>query len=189
MHERNAGLESGDLGDEGEIGDFLHGIGGKHGPAGGAAGHDVGVVAEDGERVGGQGAGRDVHGGRGEFTGDLEHVGDHEQEALRGGKCGAESTSLQCAMKRAGRAAFALQFFHDGQCAPDIFLAFRAPLIGPLGHRRRGGDGVDGDDFGETIGDRGGGLVAIENYHFSSLISVHSFRMPHSAAQGDQPLE
>jgi len=103
-------------------------------------------------------------------AGDLEHVGNHEQEALRGGECGSESTGLQCTMKGTGSAAFTLQFFHDGQCAPDISLSFRAPLIGPLGHWRRGGDGVDGDDFGETIGDRGGGLVAIKNNHFSSLL-------------------
>ena len=168
VHERNAGLEGGDLGDEGEIGNFLHGVGGKHGPSGGAAGHYIRMVAEDGERVRGQGAGGDMHGGRGEFTGDLEHVGDHEQEALRGGEGGSESTGLQCAVQRAGSAALALQFLHDGQCAPDIFLSLRAPLIGPLGHGGRGGDGVDGDDFGETIGDRGCGLVAIKNYHFSS---------------------
>ena len=184
MDERNAGLEGSDLRDQGEIVDFLHGVRGQHGPAGGAACHDVGVVAEDGERVGGQGAGRHVHGGRGELTGDFEHVGDHQQQALRGGEGGSKCTRLQCAVERAGGAALALQFFNDGQCAPDISLPLGAPLIGPLGHGGRGGDGVDGDHFGETIGNRSGSLVPIENYQFS----VHSFALPHSAAQGNQPL-
>ena len=120
--------------------DFLHGVRREHRPAGGAARHHVGVVAEDRERMRGQGAGGDVHGGRGQFTGDLVHVGDHQQQALGGRKRGGECTGLQCAVQGAGSAAFALQFFHDGQCAPDILLPFRAPLIGPLGHRRRGGD-------------------------------------------------
>ena len=125
--------------------------------------------------MGRQRAGGHVHGGRGEFTGDLEHVGDHEQEALGGGECGSKSTSLQCTVERAGGAALALQFFHDGQCAPNIFLPLRAPLISPLGHRRRGGNGVDGDDFGETISNRSGGLVSIKNYHFARcFLFTHS---------------
>ena len=129
-------------------------------------GHHVRVIAKDRERVRGQSAGRDVHGGRGQFAGNLVHVGNHQQQALRGGESGSECTGLQCAVECARGAAFTLQFFDDGQRAPDIFLAFRAPLIGPLGHGRRGGNGVDGDDFRETIGNGGCGLVTIENHHF-----------------------
>ena len=161
MNERNARFEGGDLRDERHVGHFLHGVRREHRPAGGAAGHHVGVVAEDRERMRGQGAGRDVHGGRGQLTGNLVHVGDHQQQALRGGEGGGKCAGLQCAVERASGAAFALQFFHDGQCAPDILFALRAPLIGPLGHRRRGGNRVDGDDFGETIGYRGRSLVPI----------------------------
>ena len=55
----------GGLGDERDVHDLLHRVGGQHAEAGGAGGHDVAVVAEDGERVGGQGAGGDVeHRGR-----------------------------------------------------------------------------------------------------------------------------
>ena len=72
MDEGNAGFEGGDLRDERQVGNFLHGVRGQHGPAGGAAGHHVGVVAEDRQRVRGQGAGRDVHRGRGELTGNLD---------------------------------------------------------------------------------------------------------------------
>ena len=88
----------------------------------------------------------------GEFAGDLVHVGDHQQQALRSRKRGAECTGLQGTVEGTGCAAFTLQFFDDGQCAPDVLLPFRAPLIGPLGHRRRGGDRIDRDDFGESIG-------------------------------------
>ena len=133
----------------------------------------------------GQRARRDVHRGRGQLTGNLEHVGDHQQQALRGGKRGAECAGLQRAVQRAGRAAFALQFFHDGQCAPDVLLALRAPLIGPLGHRRRGGDGIDGNDFGETIGDGGRGLVPIHNHHLNHrVLFTHSLCLiTHPAAK------
>ena len=119
--------------------------------------------------------------GRGQLAGDLEHVGDHQQQALRGGEGGGEGPGLQCAVQRAGSAAFALQLFHDGQCAPDVLLALRAPLIGPLGHGGRGGDGVDGDDFGEAIGNGGRSLVPVHN-HVESQFLVHSFASLHSAA-------
>ena len=161
MNERNARLEGGDLCDERHVGDFLHGVRCEHRPSGGAASHHVGVIAENRKRVGGQGASRYVHGGRRQFTGDLVHVGNHQQQALRGRKRGAECTGLQRTMQCAGSAAFTLQLFYDGQCAPDILLPFRAPLIGPLGHGRRGGNRIDCNDFGETIGYRGSRLVPI----------------------------
>jgi hypothetical protein len=41
------------LGDEGEVHDLLHRGRAEHGKAGGPAGHDVGVIAEDGEGLGG----------------------------------------------------------------------------------------------------------------------------------------
>ena len=177
MNERNARFERGDLRHQRQVGNFLHGIRRQHRPAGRAAGHHVGVVAKDRERVRGQRARRNVHRRRGQLAGNLEHVGDHQQQALRGGKRGAEGPGLQRAVQCAGRAAFALHLFHNGQCAPDILLPFRAPLIGPLGHRRRGGDGVDGDDFGESIGNRGRSLVPVHNHGGNhSLWFTHSLR-------------
>ena len=70
------------LADEGEVVRFLHrGRRQQHHPRL-AAGHDVGVVAEDRQRVRGHGAGRDVHAERRQFAGDLVEVGDHQQQAL-----------------------------------------------------------------------------------------------------------
>ena len=135
MDEGNARLERGDLRHGGKIRHFLHGVRGQHRPSGRAAGHHVAVIAEDRERVRGQSAGRNVHRSRGQLTGNLEHVGNHQQQALRGRKRGAKGPCLQRAVQGAGRAAFTLHLFHDGQCAPDVFLPLREPLIGPLGHR------------------------------------------------------
>ena len=50
----------GGLGDQRHVHDFLDGVRGEHAEAGGARGHHVAVVAEDRERLGGQGAGGDV---------------------------------------------------------------------------------------------------------------------------------
>src|ERR1700739_358363 len=45
--------------------------------SGGASGHDVAVVAEYGQSVGGQCAGGNVNNGGRQLTSDLVHVGDH----------------------------------------------------------------------------------------------------------------
>ena len=78
------------------------------------------MVAENGKRLRGQRARRNVEDRGGEFAGDLEHIGDHQQQALRGREGGSERAGLQCAMQRAGRSAFALHFDHRGHGAPDV---------------------------------------------------------------------
>jgi len=47
MNERNAGFKRGNLRHQSQIGNFLHRVRAQHGPAGGATGHHVGVVAKD----------------------------------------------------------------------------------------------------------------------------------------------
>ncbi len=166
MNERNARLEGCDLRNESEVSDFLYGIGREHRPAGGTAGHDVRMVSKDGEGMGGESARRDMHRGRGEFTGDFVHIGNHQQETLRCGEGGGECAGLQGPVQCARSAAFALQFFDDRKRAPDILSAFGAPLVSPLGHGGRRGNGVDRDNLGESIGNRSSSLVSIDNHRF-----------------------
>jgi hypothetical protein len=60
VHEGHAGVDGGKVRHQGQVHAFLHAGGGEHGEAGLAAGHDVLMVAEDGQRVGGNGARRNV---------------------------------------------------------------------------------------------------------------------------------
>jgi hypothetical protein len=114
MDEGNARLERGDLRHGGKIRYFLHRIRSQHRPSRRAAGHHVAVIAEDRKRMGRQSAGRHVHRSRGQLTGNLEHVGNHQQQALRGRKRGAKRSGLQRAVQGAGRAAFTLHLLYDG---------------------------------------------------------------------------
>ena len=129
---------------------------------GGAAGHDVAVVAENGQGVGGHGAGRDMENRREKLAGDFEHVRDHEEQSLGSGKGGAERAGLQRAVDRADGAAFALHLDNRGDGAPDIAFALRGPLVAPLGNRRGRGDGINGHHFVEPVGNVGGGFVAVQ---------------------------
>ena len=54
VQEGHARFKGRGVGDQGEVHGLLHRVGGEHGEAGGAGGHDVAVVAEDGQRLGRQ---------------------------------------------------------------------------------------------------------------------------------------
>ena len=161
MQHGDAGAQGGGVGDEGEVMGFLHRGGGEQGEAGAAGGHHVGMVAEDRQGLGGDGAGGDVEDHGGEFAGDLEHVGQHQQQALRCGEGGGERAGLERAVQGAGGPRLGLHFLHHGDVAPDVRCALGRPLVGQFGHRGGGGDGVDGADFADPVGDVGDGGVAV----------------------------
>ncbi len=171
MQEGHARLEGGGLGDQGRIHDFLDAVGGEHGPADLTAGHDILVVAENREGGGGDGPGGDMEDGRGQFPGDLVHVGDHQQEALRGGEGGGEGAGLQRAVHGAGGPAFGLQFGDGRHGAPEVGAAFGCPLVGPFAHVRGRRDGINRSDFVGLEGDVGGGFVAVNDRDF--LVFAH----------------
>jgi hypothetical protein len=114
---------------------LLHRAGGEQGEAGLPRRHDVGVVAEDGERVRGQGTGSHVQGEGGQLAGDLEHVGDHQQQALRGGEGGGQRAGLQRAVHRAGGAALGLHLHDLRHLTPEVGLALDRPGVRQLSHR------------------------------------------------------
>ena len=129
MQEGQARSERGGVRDEGEVHHFLDRIRRQQGKARGARRHHVAMVAEDREGMRGHGAGGDVQHRRSQFSGDFEHVGNHQQQALRGGKGGAQRSGLERAMQRTRSAAFALHLHHMGDRAPDVGLHFRRPLV------------------------------------------------------------
>ena len=67
------------MGHSTQIHDLLGVVAAQHGVAGGAAGHHIAVVSEDGQCMGRQRTGRNMgHAGQ-QAAGDLIHVGDHQQ--------------------------------------------------------------------------------------------------------------
>ena len=124
MNEGDARFERGSLRDGGEIVRFLHRTRGEQGPARLADSHHILMIAENGKAMCGNGARRNMEDRAGEFARDLVHVGDHQQQTLRGGEGGGERAGLQCAMHCARRAAFGLHFDHERDGAPEILLAF-----------------------------------------------------------------
>ena len=161
VDEGQARLNGGKVGHGAEVHDVLHGAGGQHGEAGLAGGHHVLMVAEDAQGVGGEGARAHMEDRGQEFAGYLVHVGDHQQEPLRGRVGGGESAALQGAVQSSCRAAFGLHLDHAHRGSEKVFLALSRPRICEFRHGRRGGDGKNGGNFRERIGDIGGSGVAV----------------------------
>ena len=83
MQERHPALDGGKMSDSAQVHDFLYRIGGQHGKTGLTGCHNVGVVSENIQRVGGKASGTDMHNARKQLACDLIHVRDHEQQSLR----------------------------------------------------------------------------------------------------------
>ena len=135
VEERDPRAEGRRVGDEREVVRLLDRPGGEHRPAGRPRVHHVAVVAEDRQRVGRERPCRDVDDRRRQLAGDLEHVRDHQQQALRRGERRRERPGLQRAVERPGRAGLGLQLDDRRDVAPQVRPASGRPVVAVLGHR------------------------------------------------------
>ena len=136
----------------------------EHREAGGPARHDVGVVAENGQGVGGDGARRDVHREGSQLSRDLEHVGDHQEQALRRREGRRQGAGLQRAVHRSRGARLRLHLDDVRDVAPEVPPALIRPFVGELAHRRRGRDGINRDHFAHAVRDRRRRFVAVHRH-------------------------
>ena len=82
VQKRDASFQRCGLGDQCEVVSFLDRRRTEHRESGGTSRHHVAVISEDRKRVRGKATGRDVNHRWSQFSSDLEHVGDHEQQSL-----------------------------------------------------------------------------------------------------------
>ena len=167
--ERQAGVDGRKMGHQGHVHALLHRGGAEEGEAGLAGGHDVLMVAEDGQGVGGQGACRHMEDAGQQLARDPVHVGDHQQQALRGRVGGGQRTTGQLAVHNARGARFGLHFTHDDRLAQHVLPAAGGHFIHDLAHDRRRRDGVNGRRLRQGIGNMCCGVIAVHGFHFSHL--------------------
>ncbi len=145
----------------------LLGVGrGQHAHAGLAAGHHVLMVAEDGQRVGGDCPGRDVEHTWQQFAHHFIKIGEHEQQPLGGGEGGGQSAGLQSAVHGARGARLGLHFNNFDPLPEEVFPAFRGPFIHSLSHGRGRRDGINRSHFGKGVGGVSRSVVAIDSRFF-----------------------
>mmetsp|Transcript_7487 Transcript_7487/g.20229 ORF Transcript_7487/g.20229 Transcript_7487/m.20229 type:complete len:1155 (+) Transcript_7487:2178-5642(+) len=143
VDEGHRGLQAREVSHGAEVHHLLRVLGIQQGAACGPHRHDVGVVAEDGQRLPRQRAGRDVEDGRQQLARCEVHVRDHEQQALGAGKRGAERPARERAVQRTGRPELRLHLANLDRLPEHVLAAARRELVHRLAHARGGGDRVN----------------------------------------------
>ena len=160
------------VGDACQVHDLLHAAGGQHGKAGLAAVHHVTVVTENGHGVGAHGTGSHMEHCRLAGAADAVHCGDHQHQALGGGKGGGQRASLQRSVDRADGARLRLHLHQGDRLGKQVFPPVGGPLVRFLRHRRGGGDGIDGGYLREGVGHICRGFVSVR-YHDRSFTHLY----------------
>ena len=150
-----------------QVHDLLGIILAQHGKTGLPAGHHIGVVAENVQRMGGNGTGRNVEHAGQQLAGDLVHIGDHQQQALGRGISGGQRACGQRAVHGAGRARLGLHLAHLYRGAEDVFLASGRPLVNQVCHGRGRGDRINPRHFGKRVADVCSGVITVHGLELS----------------------
>ena len=159
--------KSGQMRNGGEIHDLLHVALAQHGETGLAAGHNVGVIAEDVQRVGGNGTGGNVEHAGELLSRDLVHVRDHQQQALRGRVGGGQRTGAERAVHCAGCTGFRLHLDDLDLAAEDVLQTICGPLVDQVGHRGGRRNGINCRNFTVSIAYVCRSIIAVHGFHFS----------------------
>ncbi|CAB4853452.1 unannotated protein [freshwater metagenome] len=162
VEERHTGGQSGRVRDCRHVGGFGDVVRTQHREPGAPRSHHVAVVAEDAEGMRGHRASGDVNHRGGQFAGDLEHLRQHQQQALAGGERGGQRPTKHGTVQRGRSASLTLHLDHLGDDAPQVRVALRAPFIGMLAHWRSGSDRVDRNHLGEQMRNSRDRLIGID---------------------------
>ena len=169
MQKRHACLKRGQMGHKRKIHNLLHRRACKHCKAGLTAGHNIGMVAENGKRMSGQRTGAYMEYAGQQLAGDLIHVGDHQQQALAGSKGRGKSTAYQRAVHGAGCTGLGLHLRNSHGLPEQILASVSSPLISDLRHGRGRRNGVNGGNIAESISHMAGSGITVYGHFFSHL--------------------
>jgi len=134
MDKREAGPNTGQVGHQGQVHDLLGGGRSQKRKPGLANGVDVRVVPEDGEGVARHRAGGDMEHAGHDLAGDLVHIGNHQQEPLRGRKRSGQGPRGQGPVHRTRGPRLRLQLHDFQRLIEDIFSPLCRPLVGVFPH-------------------------------------------------------
>ena len=175
VQEGNAALDGSEVSHSTQIHDFL-GVGlSQHSETGLTASVDVGVIAEDIQSVRSHATGGHVEDAGEKLTGDLVHVGDHEEQTLGCGVGGGQRTCVQGAVDSTGGACLGFHLHHVDGGTEDVLESLCRPLVYPVSHGAGRGNRVNAGDFGESIAYRSGCLVTVHGHFFSDDCHFRKF--------------
>ena len=177
VDEGNAALDCGKVCHTCQVHNLLYGCGGKHCTANLTAGHNVGVIAEDGEGMCTNGSGCNVEYAGLQLPCDSVHRGNHQQQPLRCGIGCCQCACLQSAVHCACGTCFGFQLQQTHGLTEDILFAVCSPAVYVLRHRGGGSDGVNRCDLCKGIGNVCRSFITIHGFHHFCVHGVDSFHI------------
>ena len=163
VQEGDARFERGRMRNEREVGGLLRRRRAQHRPARRPRRHHVAVITEDRQRMRRDGTSGNMDDRRRELARDLEHVREHQQQALARGERRGERAAGGRTVERARRARLRLHLDDLGHRAPPVDRAVGGERVGQLPHRRRRRDRIQRDHLGQGVHDSVRGFVAIDD--------------------------
>ncbi len=172
VKEGNPALDCRQMGNRCQIHCFLNTGGCQHGKPCLPTCHNILMITENGQGMGSQSPCADMKYCRQQFSGNLVHVGDHQQKSLGCGVRRCQSASGKGAMYGSGCAALRLHLNDLYFLSENVFLPMGGPLVHMLRHWRRRRYGINGGYLGKGIGHICCCLVTIHGFDlFSHLYS------------------
>ncbi len=97
--------------------------------------HHILMVAEDAERMRCESTCGHVENPRKKFSGNLIHIGKHQEQSLRCGVCRGERARLKRAVDGSGGSGLALHFLKKDCLPENVLPAVGRPVVHVFGHR------------------------------------------------------
>ena len=161
VHKRHTALNGRQMCHRRQIHGLLHIGRANHGKTRLGAGHNVAMVTKNGQSVSGQRTGRNVHYTGQKLAGNTIHIGNHQQQTLRGRKSGSQCTRSQNAVECTCRTALRLHFGNRNGLPKDIFTPCCLPLIHIFCHGGRRRNRIDSCNIGKRISHISSGLITV----------------------------
>ena len=177
VDERNAALDRSEMCNSSQVHDLLRVGLCEHCETGLTAGINVGVVTEDVQCVGSDAASGYVEYAGQQLTGNLVHIRDHQEKALRSGVGGGQCTGIQGAVNRTRSTCLRLHLLNLNGCTKDVLDTLCGPLVNVVCHRAGRRDRIDTGDFREGVG-----------HICSSIVAVHRLLLTNDSHKNVPPL-
>ena len=175
VDERNAGLDGRQMRNRTQVHNFLRVGLSQHGETGLAAGHNVGLIAEDVQRMGRYRTRRNMEYAGQQLACDLVHVRDHQQQALGRSVGRGERAGCQRAVHRTRGARLGLHFDDLYGRTENVLLTCGCPLVNAVCHGAGRGDRIDTRDLGKRIRHMCRSGVTVHGLHLSCHVYILLF--------------
>ena len=160
-----AAFNGGQVGHQAQVHGLLNRSRCDHAETGLPDGHHILVIAENAQRMGGYGAGRDVQHAGQQLAAHFIHVGDHQQQALGGREGACQGAGSQRSVDGGRCSSLTLHLAHQDSLAENVLASIGRPLIANFADGRGGRDRINRRRVAHGIGHMGCSRVAVYRFH------------------------